>query len=237
MNNRLKRRLVVVTGIIVIVVVSVLAIVGAATASKTVTVAEAASGEFNGSKVQVTGKVVDNSYSLDEGVLNFAIYDEEDGTRTQLKISYDKGVSATFGNQVTAICTGTISAEGVLKCVELVTKCPSKYESSVDALTPSQLLSYGEQIIGKPVKLTGELKAGTLSPVGQGDRFVLIEAGQAATDASPNVSADSTTTAQELSIRYEGALSDEIQGGSTLVLTGSLNASGRFEATDVALKG
>jgi cytochrome c-type biogenesis protein CcmE len=270
MNSRLKRRLIAVTGVIVIVIVVVLAVVSATTAYKTVTVGQAASGSFNGSRVQVTGKVVDNSYSLDGDVLSFFIYDDASDTkgadiasvtkekgngdaiaegvsakeavtgdtgagtgtaRPQLKVIYDKGFSATFGNQVEAICTGTIGSDGVLKCSELVTKCPSKYENSVDALTVSQLLSYGAQIIDKPVKLMGQLKAGTLATVGKGDRFVLIDASTA------DGAAVTTSDGSELPIRYEGALSDEIQDGTELILTGSLDASGRFEATDVALKG
>jgi cytochrome c-type biogenesis protein CcmE len=258
-NNRLKRRLVVVTGIIVIVVVVVLAVVSATTASKSITVAEAASGDFTGTRVQVTGKVVDNSYSIDGNVLNFAIYDDTDGSQTQLRVSYDQGVSATFGNQVTAICTGVIAESGILECSELVTQCPSKYESSTDALTVAQLLSYGEEIVGKPVKVTGTLKAGSLATVEAGDRFVLVDAAgtgaggtpgsatdssaaaapDSSTDSSAPPTAPATTTAAptELPIRFNGALSDEIQDGSVLVVTGSLDQTGRFEATDVALKG
>jgi cytochrome c-type biogenesis protein CcmE len=240
-NKRLKRRLVAVTGVVVIVVLAILAVVYG-TASKSVTVAQAASGAYNGTKVQVTGKVVDNSYSIDGTVLSFSIYDSgEDGgegadsgsqgaqgaqegaqgARPRLKVVYDKGISATFGNQVEAICTGIINEEGVLICTELVTKCPSKYENSTDSLSVAQLLSYGENILDKPVKLSGTLQAGTLKPVGQGARFAL-----AGVDGS-----------DDLPVFYEGALSDEVRDGAELVITGSLDSSGRFEATDVALRG
>ena len=221
LNRRLKRRLVVVTGVIIVVIVAVLAIVGGSTASKTVTVAEAASGKFNGSKVQVSGKVVSNSYTFAGDVLTFFIYDEESGAQTSLKVVYDKGVSATFGNDVTAICTGRIGDDGVLLCSELVTKCPSKYESSVDALGVEQLLSYGQGIVGTPVKVSGVIRAGSLKPAGQGDRLVITDA----------------VGGKELTVIFSGALSEGIKDGSTVVLTGTLNASGRFEASEVALKG
>jgi cytochrome c-type biogenesis protein CcmE len=263
----LKRRLVVVTGVIVIVVAVVLAIVASSTSARTINVAEAVSGSFNGVKVQVTGKVVDNSYSLDGNVLSFSIYedtDDADGTNgtnsagstdaasggssgssagntdattsapRQLKVRYDRGVSATFGNQVTAICTGTIGEDGVLVCTELVTKCPSKYENSTDALSVSQLLSYGEQIVGKPVKVTGTIQAGTLKSAAEGqDRFVVIGADSA---GGAGV-AGSTGDPIELPVAYSGALSDEVRDGSEVVLTGALDNKGRFEATDVALRG
>ncbi|MDR1013501.1 MAG: cytochrome c maturation protein CcmE [Coriobacteriales bacterium] len=244
MNSRLRRRLIVVTGVIVIVVVAVLAIVAGTTASRVVSVAEAASGSYIGTKVQVTGKVVDNSYAIDGNVLTFAIYDEDEPSQPQLRVSYDKGVSATFGNQVSAICTGVIDPAGILLCTELVTKCPSKYENSADALTVGQLLSYGEQIVGKPVKVTGALKAGTLSPVGGGERFVLVGEGSGDKDGASAAPADDSASggaapapADGLPVLYDGALSDEVGDGSSLVLTGWLNSSGQFEATDVALKG
>jgi cytochrome c-type biogenesis protein CcmE len=221
LNTKLKRRLVVVTGVIIVVILVVLAIVGSSTASKTITVADAASGSYNGSKIQVTGKVVDNSYSTTNDVLTFSIFDDEADPSTQLVVKYDKGLSATFGNQVTAICTGTLNAEGVLICTELVTKCPSKYENATDALGVSQLLSYGEDILDKPVKVTGIVKAGTLKPAGQGDRFVLAD----------------TKDGAEIPVSYSEALSDTIADNSELVVTGSLSASGSFTATDVALKG
>ena len=221
LNSRLKRRLIVVTGVIVIAVVVVLAIIGSSTASKTITVAEAANGSFNGSKVQVTGKVAQNSYSFAGNVLTFMIYDDASGPQVRLKVVYDKGVSSTFGNDVTAICTGRIDDQGVLQCTELVTKCPSKYESSTDALNVEQLLSYGEDIIGKPVKVSGTVKAGSLKPAGQGDRFIIID----------------KEGGTELSVQFDGALSGDIHDGSVLVLTGALSSSTRLEATDVALKG
>jgi cytochrome c-type biogenesis protein CcmE len=255
----------VVTGVIVIVVLAVLAIVSGATASKTVSVAEAASGAYNNIKIQVTGKVVDNSYAIDGNVLSFSIRDEEAveeeragssaaagaagagggaaagsgatgaaagagggvaasssaaaTAAPQLRVVYDRGVSATFGNQVTAICTGTIGADGVLVCTELVTKCPSKYESSTSALSVARLLSYGEQILDKPVKLAGTIKADSIGPVGRDSRFVLID----------------QEAGEELPVAFDGALPDELREGSEIVLTGSLNAAGRFAATDLAL--
>jgi len=221
LQKKLKKRLFVVTGVIVIVVIVVLAIVGGSTAHKSLTVAEAASGSHNGERVQVTGKVVENSYSFLGDVLTFSIYDEAGDPSVSLKVVYDKGVSSTFGNEVTAICTGAIDDQGVLQCSELVTKCPSKYESSVDALGVEQLFSYGDDLVGKPIKVSGVIQSGSLKPAGQGDRFVIAD----------------PAGGRELPVLFSDALSEEIQDGSTVVLTGVLNASGKLEATDVALKG
>ena len=221
MNAKMKRRLGAVTGIIVIVLLLVLAVVGANTAAHEVTVAEALEVSDD-AKIQVTGNVVANSFAIEGNVLTFRIYDPEadPGQARQLDVRYDGGVAATFGNDVTAICTGKRTAQGVLDCSELVTKCPSKYESGMDALTVADLLGYGDKVLDKPVKVAGIVKAGTLAGVDAAQRFVLADAESGA----------------ELGVKYAGALSDETGEGATVVLTGSVGADGLFTATDVALE-
>lgn len=220
MNTKTKRRMVAVTGVIVIVLVLVLAIVGGSSSAKSVSLAEAATGSYGDQKIQVSGNVVEDSYETKDGVLTFAIYDPEGDPSVQIPVSFAGGVSATFGNDVTAICTGKIAEDGVLHASELVTKCPSKYEDSEEALTVGQLLGYGDGVVGKPVKVTGSVKSGTLTAAGSGeDRFVLVD----------------DETAVKLPVRFDGALSEEIGDESVLVLTGSIGQDGGFEATDVAI--
>ena len=48
------------------------------------------------------------------------------------------------------------------------------------------------------------------------------------------VSSDGVT---EVAVLYDGAIPDTIGDGSVLVVTGSLQADGKFAATDVALEG
>ena len=222
MNAKMKRRLGAVTGIIVIVLVVVLAVVGGNSAARTMSVAEALELQDD-SKIQVTGNVAENSFAIEGDVLTFKIYDAEaDPAAAQLlDVRYDGGVSATFGNDVTAICTGKKNADGVLNCSELVTKCPSKYESGVDALSVSGLLGYDDKVIDKPVKVTGTMKAGTLAGVDADVRFAIVD----------------VESGDELPVKYAGALSDDTVEGSSVVLTGSIGADGAFTATNVALEG
>lgn len=219
MNAKTKRRLIVVTGIIVIVLVVVLAVVGGSSSAKSVKIADVTGGQYADQKIQVSGNVVENSFTTDDNVLTFDIYDPDGDMTQQLRVVYEGGVAATFGNDVTAICTGRVGADGVLHATELVTKCPSKYENSTDALGVAQLAGYGDSVLDKPVKVTGVVKDGTLTAAGQGDRFVIADADGAG----------------ELSVLFEDALSDEVKDGSVLVLTGSLNEDGKFHATDVAI--
>lgn len=221
MNAKMKKRMVAVSGVIVIVLILVLAFVGGNTAATTMSIAEAAENPQAGQKVQVSGNVVQDSFSTSNDVLTFKIYDPEGDPATQLEVRYDGAASSTFGNDVTAICTGKINDAGVLECSELVTKCPSKYENADSALTVEQLLGYGESVYGNVVKVAGSVGAGSLKAAGQGDRFILVDA----------------ETGDSMPVVFEGALSDGIADGSAVVLTGSLGADGKFAATDVALEG
>lgn len=210
----------VVAGVIVIVTIAVIAIVGGNTAARTVSVAEAIELPDN-TKIQVTGNVVENSFEIQGDSITFDIYDPEVDpvASNTLHVRYDNGVSSTFGNDVTAICTGKKDATGTLNCTELVTKCPSKYESAESALTVDQLLSYGDAVAGKPVKILGVIKEGTLSGIDADERFTLVD----------------TDSGSILHVRYGGAIPDEVAEGSFVVLTGSVLDDGiTFAASDIA---
>ena len=222
MNSRTKKRLTVVTGLIVIVMAIILAVVGGNSAARATTIAEAVSGDFNSQRIQVSGNVVKNSYHTVDNVLTFAIYDPEDTGHT-LEVRYDGGVSATFGNDVTAICTGKMGDGGVLVCSELVTKCPSKYETSTEALSVSRMLEYGDAVLDKTVKVKGTVVAGSQNPAGQGDRMLIADV------EDPSIT---------VAVLFDDALSEDTTAdGATVIATGNMVASGKFQATVIALEG
>ena len=221
MNAKAKRRMAVVTGVIVIVIIIVLAVVGGNSAARTVSVAEAIEIQDD-AKIQVTGNVVENSFTIEDNVLTFKIYDPETDpvAAHTLDVRYDGGVSATFGNDVTAICTGKKNSDGVLNCSELVTKCPSKYENAEGSISVEDLFSYGAAVYDKPVKVSG-IVTGSINGIDAPYRFVIDDAGGQA----------------NMRVVFDGALPDGIEEGASVVLTGSLGADGNFTATDVALEG
>lgn len=220
MNTQLKRRLAVVSGIVVIVFAVVLAFTFGTAGYQTISVAQALEPSQQNSRVQVSGQVVTNSYAVEGDYLKFDIYDPEGDPNSQLTVLYEGGVSSTFGNQVTAICTGTLNADGILECSELVTKCPSRYETATDALTVSQLLNYGTSIEGKPLKITGSVKPGSLGSIEAQERLIVMD----------------EAAELELPVLFTGAMPDTIGDDSVLVITGSLTSTGQFEATDIALR-
>lgn len=222
MNKKMKRRLAVTSGIIVIVLIIVLAVVTGSSSAKSVTVAELSQGGYQDQKVQVSGTVVDNSFTTKNGQLSFDISDPDDSSAPALHVVYDKSASSTFGNGVTAICTGKIGADGALSCTELVTKCPSKYENASDALSVEKLLSYGDKVVDKTVKVAGIIQSGSLKDVTSEVRMVI---------------ADSDGGDKTLDIAYDGALPEQIAEGSSVIVTGSLLAGGTFNAAEIAQQG
>ena len=218
MNSKTKKRMMVVAGVIAIVVIVLFAVVGAGAGAQVTSVSDLAAGKNADKKVEVSGIVVDNSYAVDaDGVLTFQIAGE-DG-EGQLDVCYDKGVSSTFGNGVTAICTGRMD-NGVLNCSELVTKCPSKYESGSSAIGVARLLGYeSSTMVGKTVKVTGV--AASVGPATNDVRFILL---------------DSDDASKQIDVVFAAAMPDDVVDGVTVVATGALqNADGTFLATDVAV--
>lgn len=221
MNAKTKRRMGVVTGVIIIVLLITLAVVGGNAAARSVTVAEALALEDD-AKIQVTGNVVENSFDIQGNTLTFQIYDPDadpDAVQ-QLAVRYDGGVAATFGNDVTAICTGKKNAEGTLVCSELVTKCPSKYENATNSLSVSQLLGYGDKVVNKPVIVSGTIGEGGTAGVDADERFTLVD----------------PSTSESVPVEFMGALPDGMIAGARVVLTGSIGSDGRFTATNVAFE-
>ena len=86
------------------------------TAAQTVSVAEAVQLEDGGRKVQVSGNVVPDSFKTENDVLTFQIYDPDSADGAVLPVRYDGAAASTFGNDVTAICTGKMGSDGVLSC-------------------------------------------------------------------------------------------------------------------------
>lgn len=216
MNSQAKKRLTLVGLIVVVVALVLFAVLGASGTARSLTVAEAAAGEYDGKKVQVSGTVVDDSYVTEGTTAVFEIYDEDDPSAT-LAVRYDGALPSSFGNGVTAICTGTVEG-GTLTCTELVTKCPSKYESAEGAVTVETLVNNASAYADTEVKVAGYVTEGTLADVSADVRFNLNSQGSS------------------IDVVYDGALPDGCEEGTAVVVTGTVSEDGTtFTASDVAV--
>ena len=184
-----------VTGIIVIVLVVILAVVGGSGAAKSATVADAVAGKYADQKIQVTGNVVENSYATNDNVLTFAIYDKDGNPAEQLNVRYEGGVSATFGNDVTAICTGKIAGDGVV-CQ------PKVYNGSAEAAFAKalqvQTVAVSNLVTGDSIYVTGTA-ALTSMTVGASNAAVFTATGIEGPDAGNySLAANSITSSASI---------------------------------------
>ncbi len=220
MNKRAKMRLIGVTAIIVISVTAIFLSVGASDGAYTREVGELLENpEFQGERVKVSGMVVPGSWDGNASPMRFEIRDRDQKSGPALRIVYNGNVPSTFGDEVTAILTGAINADGVFESDSMMTECPSKYESADGALTVIDLKDKADDIVGLPVRLTGFVVDGSIQPPGGEVRFTVADrSGQPTVD-----------------IFYTGALPDGMTDGSQVVLGGMIDAEGVFEASSVSM--
>lgn len=212
MNKKAKRRLFVVGGIVVIAMLVIVAIAGSGAAASSLSIGDVLGGGYEGKKVQVSGSVVADSLSAEGSTAVFEISPEDGDASQKLTVSYDGALPATFGTGVVAICTGTVT-DGVLDATEMVTKCPSKYESAEGSLTVKGLLDQADAMVGKDTKVCGYVR-GDVQPVDADFRFEIESQGES------------------LKVRYEGGMDEAIVDGTAVVVAGSLGEDGVFVASE-----
>ena len=220
MNKRARNRLIGVTAIILVVVAAVFFGSGAGTGAYSKTVAEVQKDStLAGKRIRVTGTVVAGSWDKKTNPMTFAIRDEGKTSGPELKIVYTGDAPNTFGNDTVAIVTGVMGGS-TLKADDMITKCPSKYSTNTGAETIDVLLANKAGMVGKPIRLTGFLKAGTLKDAGAAERFSI----SGTSEGGPSVG-----------VKFEGSMPSGTKDGVDLVLGGSLDSSGVFDATSVSI--
>jgi cytochrome c-type biogenesis protein CcmE len=218
-------RLIGVTAVILVAIIAAVVLIGFRQGAQQVTVASVTSDPtLVGKRVKVGGAVVAGSWNKQSNPMKFTIRDETDktGTGPSLKVVYSGNVPSAFGDGVVAIVTGTLDPGGVVTATEMITKCPSKYESAVGATPVQDLMGKGSSLVGKPVKTVGFVKPGSISSASSGDRFIVAQ----------NPDGSGVTVA----VVYTAVLPDGMKDGSKVVLGGELDANGKFVATSVALE-
>ena len=215
MNKSAKRRLVVVGGIVVIAMLVIVAIAGSGGSASSLSIADVLGGNYDGKKVQVSGAVVADSLTSEGSTAVFKIAPEgvDAGDSEQaLTVRYDGALPATFGTGVVAICTGLVDGK-TLEATEMVTKCPSKYESAEGSLTVKGLLDQKDTMMFKDTKVCGYVK-GEISDAQADFRFTIESQGET------------------LKVVYDGGLDEAITDGTALVISGHLDSDGVFVATE-----
>ncbi|NTU70707.1 MAG: cytochrome c maturation protein CcmE [Coriobacteriia bacterium] len=225
MNKRARIRLIGVTAAILIAVAAMVYYTGGKQGAYEADIAAITTDKsLVGEQVKVGGTVVAGSWDKKSNPMRFTIRGEQDSANTgpTLKVVYTGTVPATFGDGVVAIVTGKIDDQGVLTAGDMITKCPSKYESATGATPIADVVAGGATLEGKPMRVTGYLKPASLAPAGStGDRFIIAQNADGSGQAVP--------------VTFAGVLPDGIKDGVQLVLGGELS-DGKFVATSVALE-
>lgn len=213
MNKKAKRRLVVVGGIVVIAMLVIVAVAGSGGAASSLSIGDVLAGGYEGKKVQVSGSVVADSLTSEGSTAVFKIAPEGDGAAAgELEVKYDGALPATFGTGVVAICTGTVKGN-TLFASEMVTKCPSKYESAEGSLTVKGLLDQADTMLFEDTKVCGYVE-GPVNDAQAAHRFTIESQGAT------------------LDVVYDGGLDDRIKDGTAVVVSGHLDSDGAFVATE-----
>lgn len=223
MNKRAKQRLIGVTILILVAVAGLVLLtrLGNATATP-VSISDVLNDEeLVGKQVEVTGAVVAGSWTSGAKPFVFEIEDAADKAAGRVRVIWNDQVPGSFGDGTTATVTGTITEDGTIEAKYLVTKCPSKYESATGALTVNDVLSRASELYGVTVKVSGVVVADSMQEPGAAVRFRV---------------ADGPTDARALDVAFGGGLPEEFVEGAKVVVTGSIEPDGVFQATDVALE-
>ena len=223
MNKRARTRLIGVTAIILIAIAAIILGAGSKQGAYYKTVKDVVSDEkLVGERVRVGGAVVAGSWDKKSNPMRFAIREEGDESASgpTIKVVYNGTVPSTFGDGVVAIVTGELSQDGTIDSNDMITKCPSKYQSATGALTVNDLVAGGSDLTGKSVKVTGYVK-GDINPPGGDVRFV--------------ISSEPDGAGKTVKVFTDGAVPAGIADGKQVVLGGSLDESGVFDAVSVSM--
>ena len=223
MNKRARMRLIGVTAIVLIAIIAIIAGAGSKQGAYYKTVKDVAQdASLVGERVRVGGAVVTGSWDKKSNPMRFAIREEGDQSANgpTIKVVYNGTVPSTFGDGVVAIVTGELSKDGTIQSNDMITKCPSKYQSATGALSVNDLVSGGTDLTGKSVKVTGYV-TGEINPPGGDVRFVISQSAGGG--------------GKTVKIFYDGAVPAGIADGKQVVVGGSLDTSGVFDAVSVSL--
>jgi cytochrome c-type biogenesis protein CcmE len=218
MNKRARNRLIGVTAIILILAAVLLVTILPSGAAYSSGVNEITTNKaLVGTRVKVTGVVVAGSWDKKTNPMVFRIRAEGTSSGPEVQVTYDGSAPNTFGNDTVAILTGTVDKLGSLKANDMLTKCPSKYETKSAAATIADTLAAPPD---SPIRVAGFLKTGSLAAASSATRFVL--------------STNADGTGPSFPVSFSGSMPAGTKDGVEVVVFGKLEA-GVFVATDVAI--
>lgn len=105
------------------------------------TVSEVISGEYVGKRVLVLGRIVNGSIAT---VGDQLVFEMTDGGEV-LEVRHQGPVNLSDGTEV--VVEGTYMEKGYLKAQQILTRCPSKYESVQSSIFQDPVILYGSAAV------------------------------------------------------------------------------------------
>jgi cytochrome c-type biogenesis protein CcmE len=220
-NKRARTRLIGVTVIVLAIIAVIVLGTGKSDASYSKSVDQVLQDKtLVGKRVRVSGSVVPGSWNKSSNPMLFSIKAEKGSEGGVIKVSYKGSAPNTFGDGVVAIVTGTLQPGGTIESSDMITKCPSKYESATGAMTVANLVADKDMGITF-TKVTGYVVPNSLVAPGSGERFKISDK---ADGSGPTVS-----------VTYAGAVPSGMTAGKKIVVSGKPQKDGTFAASEVAV--
>ena len=217
MNKRARNRLIIAAAIILVVAaVGFMLSMGDSQEIKSVSGLLADPSKVVGTRIKVTGLVIGESWNGKTNPMRFEIRDETTTTAgpAVLKVEYTGVAPGGFGDKTKATLTGELGSDGVFKATDMLTVCPTKYQTK-------QVMSVDQLLADKAIVETTVGLAGYGTGPATADGF----------EISSRVDGGGT-----VAIKTTAALPAGIGRGAFVEVTGELLKDGTFRASKVQVK-
>jgi len=223
MNARARTRVIGLSAVLVILAVAALVffLFNGSSLSLTVDRLYNSENRYVGETIQLSGTVASGSWDRTANPMVFKAFDEESDSGHEVTVIFEGVPPANFGDGTGIIVTGMVEEGHVIRSSQMVTVCPSRYETSDNTLPVYALFDMESELdmSGIPVRVSARVVNGSITPPGEDIRLTVHDI------ENPTI---------EMPVRFSGGLADTVQDGTPVVLTGHLNEDGTFDAEVVA---
>jgi len=176
---------------------------------------------YIGETIQISGSVVAGSWDRESNPMRFRIFNEESDSNAEIEVVFSGLPPANFGDGTQAIITGLVEDTNLVTSTQMVTVCPSRYETDEDTLPVFALFDEDSTLdmVGVPVRVSARVVPGSITPPGTDIRFHVM---------------DIEYSEVTMPVMFSGGLADSIVDETPVVIMGILGEDGVFTAETVA---
>ncbi|HEX9094439.1 MAG TPA: cytochrome c maturation protein CcmE, partial [Coriobacteriia bacterium] len=156
MNKRARNRLIIGAAIIVVIgAAGFMLAMGDSQEIKSVAALAKEGDKAVGVRMKVTGLVIGESWNGKSNPMRFDIKDESTSTAQPLVlgVEYTGVAPGGFGDKTKATLTGEMGKDGVFRATDMLTVCPTKYQTA-QVMSVDQMLA-DKAIVDQTVKVSG----------------------------------------------------------------------------------